>query len=199
MFCVCISEADFLQINQWTENKWNYLTKKNKNKNTRFRGVVIQNVVLWTENNWKIIRIEADRTEKLRSHCLAHIFTIYAIWRTFFSKALHGVSDFPNYWPKQWCHPLPITFKKKKYRYTFVFLFTLMEFPIRHIRSFGFGVWPVLIEVCQCSYSLLPTHLVHIGGKLCANPLENIMLVLCLPVIKILLAIDRRVYFPQAV
>lgn len=54
-------------------------------------------------------------------------------------------------------------------------LLSLKEFPLQHTESSGFGLWPVLIGFCQCSYTVLPTHLVPTGEMLCANySLENI-------------------------
>lgn len=65
--------------------------------------------------------------------------------------------------------------------YFLAHFFTVMEFPVWEMRSFGLGLYPALIHPLRCSNTTLPTHLVPTGEELWANHvLYNILLVTCL-------------------
>lgn len=62
--------------------------------------------------------------------------------------------------------------------YFLAHFFTVIEFPVWEMSSFGLGLYPVLIHPLRCSNTTLPTHLVPTGEELWANhALYNIILV----------------------
>lgn len=63
-----------------------------------------------------------------------------------------------------------------------------MEFPVWELRSFGSGLYPLLIHPLQRSNATLPIHLGSSGEELWANlALDEIVLVMCLLFNKVLL------------